>query len=80
VPITAWSVSSELHAKARAVLDRLGLEMGNIDLKITPEGECVWLEVNPQGQFLFLDALTDLQLADRFVDYLVTEAARVELP
>jgi hypothetical protein len=54
--------------------------MGNIDLKITPEGECVWLEVNPQGQFLFLDALTDLQLADRFVDYLVTEAARVELP
>lgn len=57
VPVAAWMVPPDLHAKARAVLDTLGLEMGVIDLKITPEGECVWLEVNPQGQFLFLDAL-----------------------
>jgi hypothetical protein len=38
----------------RRVLDCLGLEMGNIDLKESPSGEIVWLEVNPQGQFLFL--------------------------
>ncbi|HLJ53107.1 MAG TPA: hypothetical protein VKT24_06955 [Rhizomicrobium sp.] len=80
VPVMAWRVPSELHAKARGVLDKLGLEMGVIDLKITPDGECVWLEVNPQGQFLFLDALTDLRLGDRFVDYLIEEAASVELP
>ena len=79
VPIMAWSVPPELHAKARAVLDRLGLEMGVIDVKITPQGEFVWLEVNPQGQFLFLDAVTNLHLADHFADYLIEEAKRVEL-
>jgi len=80
VPIAAWSVPSDVHAKVRAVLDRLGLEMGVIDLKLTPAGEFVWLEVNPQGQFLFLDALTNLRLADRFADYLIEEARSVELP
>jgi hypothetical protein len=53
--------------------------MGVIDVKITPQGEFVWLEVNPQGQFLFLDAVTNLHLADHFADYLIEEAKRVEL-
>lgn len=78
VPVTAWSVPAELHRKARGVLDHLGLEMGAIDLKITPAGEFVWLEVNPQGQFLFLDALTKLNLADRFADYLIDTASCVK--
>ena len=79
VPVTAWPVPAELHRKARGVLDNLDLEMGAIDLKITPSGELVWLEVNPQGQFLFLDALTTLNLADHFTDYLIDSASRVEL-
>jgi glutathione synthase/RimK-type ligase-like ATP-grasp enzyme len=73
VPITEFPVDATLHNRVRGVLDRLGLEMGIIDLKLTPEGELVWLEVNPQGQFLFLDALTNLRLADRFASYLLTE-------
>ena len=47
--------------------------MGIVDLKLTPEGEPVWLEVNPQGQFLFLDALANLNLAEKFAAYLVEE-------
>jgi glutathione synthase/RimK-type ligase-like ATP-grasp enzyme len=73
VPITAFPVDAALHSRVRDVLDRLGLEMGIVDLKLTPEGEPVWLEVNPQGQFLFLDALANLRLADRFASYLLTE-------
>lgn len=49
------------------------MAMGMIDLKITPDGEPVWLEVNPQGQFLFLDALTGLELGKRFAEYLIAE-------
>jgi glutathione synthase/RimK-type ligase-like ATP-grasp enzyme len=73
VPITEYLVESSLHNRVRAVLDRLGLAMGIVDLKLTPEGEPVWLEVNPQGQFLFLDAFTDLGLAQRFASYLLAE-------
>jgi len=54
----------------------LQLEMGVVDLKFTLEGEPVWLEVNPQGQFLFLDAFTDLRLAEKFAHYLVSVARK----
>jgi len=80
VSITAHAVEPQLHAQVRGVLDALGLEMGIIDLKITPEGEPVWLEVNPQGQFLFLDAFVELDLAERFAEYLVDEAAAAAKP
>jgi glutathione synthase/RimK-type ligase-like ATP-grasp enzyme len=78
--ITAYAVEPNLHRRVRRVLDALGLEMGVIDLKLTPDGEAVWLEVNPQGQFLFLDAYTDLRLAERFAEYLIAEAARDRAP
>lgn len=70
VPIHAWPVPGVLHTKVRSVLDLLGLEMGIVDLKETPDGELVWFEVNPQGQFLFLESLTGEPLASHFADYL----------
>jgi glutathione synthase/RimK-type ligase-like ATP-grasp enzyme len=73
VPITPYAVPQPLHRKVRTVLDHLGLEMGVVDLKLTPEQEPVWLEVNPQGQFLFLDAFTDLHLGEQFAAYLIAE-------
>lgn len=71
VPIRNWNVPASLHQQVRTVLDRLGLEMGIVDLKRTPKGEFVWLEVNPQGQFLFLQPLTKVPLDQYFADYLL---------
>jgi hypothetical protein len=34
-----------------ALMDRLGLVFGSIDMIVTPDGEHVFLEVNPNGQF-----------------------------
>ena len=76
VPIEPYVVPPALHDAVRKVLDRLQLEMGVVDLKFTLEGEPVWLEVNPQGQFLFLDAFTDLRLAEKFASYLVSVAGK----
>jgi hypothetical protein len=55
------------------VLELLGLRMGVFDLKITPDGEIVWLEVNPQGQFLWLEGLTGMPLLTAFTDFLIAE-------
>lgn len=71
VPISEWSVPESLHRRVRAVLDQLGLEMGIIDLKLTPAGEIVWLEVNPQGQFLFLEGTAGMPLSSHFADFLM---------
>ncbi len=70
VPTSRWPVPDELQRKILKSLEILGLEMGIFDLKETPEGEIVWLEVNPQGQFLFLEGLTGEPLTEHFADYL----------
>ena len=74
IPIESWPVPERLHKMVRRVLDALNLEMGVVDLKITPNGEVYWLEVNPQGQFLFLEPLTGDPYVKIFSDYLVNEA------
>jgi glutathione synthase/RimK-type ligase-like ATP-grasp enzyme len=71
IPISIWAVPPDLADKAQKVLESLGLAMGIIDLKITPEGEIVWLEVNPQGQFLFLEPFLRLKLSSLFARFLI---------
>jgi hypothetical protein len=75
VPISSWPVPADVGQRVLAALHRLGLRMGVVDLKLTPEDEPVWLEVNPQGQFLFLEPLTGEPLTEHFVDFLLSTAA-----
>lgn len=78
VPMSAVPVAPDLRNRLRAVLDDLGLRMGVVDLKVTPDGEPVWLEVNPQGQFLFLQPLVDVDYLDAFARFLLTEAREAQ--
>jgi glutathione synthase/RimK-type ligase-like ATP-grasp enzyme len=72
--ITPWTVPEDVHDRVRMVIEQLGLEMGVVDIKITPSGELVWLEVNPQGQFIFLEPLIGVPFIDLFSRYLIEEA------
>jgi hypothetical protein len=47
--------------------------MGIVDMKLAPDGEPVWLEVNPQGQFLFLEGLCGMPLTEIFADFLIRQ-------
>ena len=53
------------------VIRRLGLGMGIVDMKIPPEGDPIWLEVNPQGQFLFVEGMCGMPLTEIFADFLL---------
>lgn len=79
VPYSIWPVPDPVHARVRKVLDALHLAMGVVDLKETPSGDLVWFEVNPQGQFLFLEPLTGLKLSQHFADYLLSEWKRLAI-
>ena len=74
VPFHPYCVSPQLHAALQEVLRRLGLVMGVFDLKITPDDEVVFLEVNAQGQFLFVEGLCEMPIAESLADYLVEQA------
>jgi hypothetical protein len=55
----------------RDLVRSLDLNYGAIDLILTPEGEYVFLEINPTGQFGWVEALTGLPLIDTLADLLV---------
>ena len=54
----------------REMVRRLDLEFGAIDLVRTPEGEYVFLEVNPNGQWAWVESATGLPICDAIVDLL----------
>lgn len=47
------------------------LRYGAIDLVLTPEGEYVFLELNPNGQWGFIEYLTGMPIADAIADELL---------
>ncbi|MEV4438861.1 hypothetical protein AB0K09_07535 [Streptomyces sp. NPDC049577] len=66
-------VDDVTSAGLRDVLRRLGLRMGVVDMKLDGNGTPVWLEINPQGQFLFMQALSGLDLVTPCVTYFERE-------
>lgn len=76
IPFEVVELKEELKTSLRGVLKLLGLKMGVVDLKFAEDGEPVWFEVNPQGQFLFVEGLTGLKLTAAFTDFLYQEATR----
>lgn len=62
---------AEVEARLFAVMDRLGLAMGIIDLIVTPDGEHVFLEINEQGQFLWVEAMNpEIAVLEPFARFL----------
>jgi glutathione synthase/RimK-type ligase-like ATP-grasp enzyme len=61
------------EAPLRALMTRLGLVVGCIDLVVDHDGQVFFLEVNQQGQFLFLEqSLPDLPLLQAMTSLLLT--------
>jgi D-alanine-D-alanine ligase-like ATP-grasp enzyme len=53
-----------------ALLEQLGLPFGTIDMRIDPCGEYQFLEVNPAGQFLWIEIATGLPISAAVADLL----------
>lgn len=75
IPCRAVELDSATRRAIAALLRRLGLRMAIMDAKLTSEGEPVWLEANPQGQFLFAQGMTGVDLIESFSSFLHDAAA-----
>jgi glutathione synthase/RimK-type ligase-like ATP-grasp enzyme len=56
--VDAWTphaLPAEVAARLRQLAARLGLSYGAADLVITPDGRHVFLEINPAGEWFWLD-------------------------
>ena len=54
----------------RAYLKACGLRFGAFDLIVTPQGEYVFLELNPNGQWYWVELSTGAPMADAMADLL----------
>jgi hypothetical protein len=59
-----------IEYRCRALVEKLGLTYGAIDLVFTPDGRYVFLEINPAGQFSWIEELTGLPISEALCDLL----------
>jgi glutathione synthase/RimK-type ligase-like ATP-grasp enzyme len=79
VPFRVIDLEEDVKASLRNVIKALGLKMGVFDLKVAQGSSPVWLEINPQGQFLFVEGITGLDLTSPFVEFLYQEAKQAKV-
>jgi glutathione synthase/RimK-type ligase-like ATP-grasp enzyme len=72
-PCATHALPDQVRTAILQLMRQLGLLFGTIDMKLTDEGEHVFLEVNPQGQFLYIEILTGMPIASAVADFLAHE-------
>jgi hypothetical protein len=73
-----WSLHRlprRIERRCTRLTRRLGLHYGAIDLRLTAQGEYVFFEINPAGQFLFVEVWTGMPIAQTLADLLVSAPA-----
>jgi glutathione synthase/RimK-type ligase-like ATP-grasp enzyme len=70
VPMEPYELPPDVERGIVRLMRRLGLVYGAIDLRVRPDGTHVFFEVNPSGQWLFIEERIGLPLTRTFVDAL----------
>lgn len=78
----AYDLPSDIEERLLALMDRMSLAFGSIDMIVTPTNEHVFLEINPNGQFDFIAKLAGLPIYEHLaamlsqgsVDYAMEDA------
>ncbi|HUW09170.1 MAG TPA: hypothetical protein VM537_05535 [Anaerolineae bacterium] len=71
VPHRAHTLPQKVEAKCVQLVETLGLAFGAIDMVLTPQGEYVFLEINPNGQWAWIEQRTGQRMSRSLVDLLV---------
>jgi glutathione synthase/RimK-type ligase-like ATP-grasp enzyme len=66
----------EVERHCRQLVERLDLCYGAIDLILTPDGRYVFLEINPNGQYLWIEQATGLPISEAVGELLMAGATR----
>jgi len=66
-----WSLPDDVRAGLNALMTRLGLRFGAIDFRVDAGERYHFLEVNPAGQFAYVEILTGLAVIDAMASLLV---------
>lgn len=65
-----YALPKEIEQKCIELLKRLDISFGAIDMIKTPAGEYVFLEINPNGQWAWIELDTGLKISDAIIKFL----------
>jgi glutathione synthase/RimK-type ligase-like ATP-grasp enzyme len=65
-----------VRSRVRSLLDKLGLRFGAVDFVVAPDGEWWFLEVNPNGQWAWIEDETGMPIARALADALEGSSTR----
>ena len=61
--VTPYTLPPDIAHRVLELMRLFGLQFGALDFRVTPDGEHVFLEVNPAGEFLFISRRTGQPIA-----------------
>jgi glutathione synthase/RimK-type ligase-like ATP-grasp enzyme len=76
VAYRAHQLPDDVAARLRRLMRELGLLYGAIDMRLTPDGRYVFLEINPAGQFLYIEQLTGQKISAALAALLASASSR----
>jgi glutathione synthase/RimK-type ligase-like ATP-grasp enzyme len=75
-PIVPHALPDNQREFCVSLVRRLGLHYGTIDMVLTPDGRYVFLEINPNGQYLWIEKQSGLPITEAVCDLLARESQR----
>jgi MvdD family ATP-grasp ribosomal peptide maturase len=73
-----YDLPEDIKERLLRLMDYFGLNYGAIDIIVTPDGRHVFLEVNPVGEFFWLERFPGLPISKAIADVLLGLAPRRE--
>ncbi len=72
----SYQLPLEVEEKILRLMDYFSLNYGAIDIILTPDGRHVFLELNPSGEFFWLERAPGLPISEAIADLLLGHSAR----
>lgn len=73
--VEPYELPIDIAYKIRAFMHEIGIVFGSFDFIVTPDGDYIFLEVNEQGQFLWIEEYNpSFKMLDIFVQFLLNKS------
>ena len=66
----SWQLPAEIEVKLLLLMKKWGLTYGAIDMILTPNGKYTFLEINPNGQWFWIEQITGMQISKAIAEIL----------
>jgi glutathione synthase/RimK-type ligase-like ATP-grasp enzyme len=69
-----YNLPQSVEEKLLKLMEHFGLNYGALDLILTPDGRHVFLEVNPVGEFFWLERCPGLPISKAIANILLSQS------